>query len=204
MLDCTFERTFVTAGQNRYTLQNRSRVFKLLHLSVRFAVRFAVTQTGRASDSWRWKRALAAPAALRGAGQIRTLGNGVKQGRGRSEKMRIEGEDGSRRLNRGPPVGARPTAPPRSHPSPLRTSSKAHPSPPPSSSRTQDNALYSLITLSNWRALRSRVLGIIKTNQHECFFFSLSQPLPHPLEGESRGGGVFGGGLERKKQLSLK
>lgn len=54
---------------------------------------------------------MAAPAALRAAGQIRTVGNGVKQGRGRSEEMRIEGEDGSRRLNRRPPVGARPTAP---------------------------------------------------------------------------------------------
>lgn len=68
-------------------------------------------QVGRPSDSWRWKRALAALAALCGAGQIRTVGNGVKQGRGRSEEMRIEGEDGSRRLNRGPPVGVRPTAP---------------------------------------------------------------------------------------------
>lgn len=54
---------------------------------------------------------MAAPAALRAAGQIRTVGNGVKQGRGRSEEMRIEGEDGSRRLNRGAPVGAWPTAP---------------------------------------------------------------------------------------------
>lgn len=61
------------------------------------------------------------------AGQIRTVGNGMKQGRGRSEEVRIDGEDGSRRLNQRPPVGARPTA----LLAPTSPSSKAHPSLPP-------------------------------------------------------------------------
>lgn len=97
------------------------------------------------------------------------------------------------------PLWERGPLPPSFPPVNLRTSSKAHPSPAPLSSRTQDNALYSLITLSNWRALRSRAPGIIKTNQHESLFFS--HPLPHSLEGESRGEKQCLVGVSREKKV---
>ncbi len=112
--------------------------------------------------------------------------------------MRIEGEDGSRHLNRGAPVGARPTAPLVPTRQPLHFFKRTSLAGPLPSSRTQDNALYSLITLSNWRALRSRALGIIKTNQHESFFSFPSAAAP--TGGQEQGGEtVFGGGFERKK-----
>lgn len=95
------------------------------------------------------------------------------------------------------PLWERGPPPPSFPPVNLCTSSKAHPSPAPLSSRTQDNALYSLITLSNWRALRSRALGIIKTNQHESFFLPSAAA---PTGGREQGGKtVFGGGFKRKK-----
>lgn len=196
MLVCMHEQTFVTAGWNWNSSQNRYHVYTLLHLSVRFAVR----QTGRPADSWRWKRPWRLPlpsvplvrsersvmAWNRAEGDLRRWESKVRMALGASTAGPL--------WERGPP-------PPSFPPVNLRTSSKAHPSPAPLSSRTQDNALYSLITLSNWRALRSRALGIIKTNQHESFFSS--QPLPHPLEGESRGENSVWWGFREKKRANI-
>lgn len=194
MLDCMYEQTFVTAGRNGYTLQSRSRVFKLLHRSVSFAVR----QTGRLSDSWRWKRALAAPAALRGAGQIRTVGNGVKQGRGRSEEMRIEGEDGSRRLNCGPPVGVRPTAPLVPTRRPFAHLQKRIPHHPlfPRGHRIMLSTLWLYLGIGEPSVRERWVLS--KPINMKVFF--LSQPLLHPLEGESRGEKSVWLGLRAEKK----
>lgn len=99
--------------------------------------------------------------SLGGASQIRPAGNGVKQGRGRCEEMRMEGEDGPRRLTAGPPMGAR-FPPPSSLPLPAHLQTHMPPlHPPPSPRRSWDNALYTLITLSNWRALCSRAHWVL-------------------------------------------
>ncbi len=165
----------------------------LMHLSVRFAVRQTDRQggrqlkvkTGRGSSRCPLVRSERSVMAWnRAEGDLRRWESKVRMALGASTAGPL--------WERGPP-------PPSFPPVNLHTSSKAHPSPAPLSSRTQDNALYSLITLTNWRALRSRAPGIIKTNQHESFF----SPIRCRTHWRARAGGetVFGGGFERKKKV---
>lgn len=154
-------------------------------------------QTGREADSWRWKQAVAAPAALRAAGQIRTVGNGVKQGRGRSEEMRIEGEDGSRRLNRGAPVGAWPTAPPRSHPSTSTHLQKHIPRRPPfpRGRRIMLSTLWLHLAIGEPSVRERRVL--LKPINMKVFFLPSAAA---PTGGREQGGKQCLVGVSREKK----
>ncbi len=105
-------------------------------------------------------------------GNQETVGNGVKQVKREIWENEKRSGNALGRLNRGP-CGSVAHRPPRSHPSPPHIFKSTSLARAPLSSRTQDNALYSLITLSNWRALRSERRVLLKNQSTWKFFFSI-------------------------------
>ncbi len=168
-----------------------------MHLSVRFAVRQTGRQAGRQTaegENWPWRLPLSSVPLVRSERSVMAWNRAEGDLRRWESKVRMAlGTSTAGPLwEHGPP-------PPSFPPVNLCTSSNAHLSPAPLSSRTQDNALYSLITLSNWRALRSRALGIIKTNQHESFFSFPSAAAP--TGGQEQGGKQCLVGVSREKKV---